>query len=118
MLQILSLTNGNIIATKADSQLSQQDMEKIHPIVHNILDNNQRVRWYFEIEDSDGWASQGLWLNSNIDIQHAADYEKISIVVNRKWQEWIVPFLKPFCNAEIRYYDYDNQTLAKEWIHH
>lgn len=48
MFQILEYTENNIIATKAEKLLTTRDYEKIHPIIHNILNSGQKVRWYFE----------------------------------------------------------------------
>ena len=49
-----------------------------------------------------------------MDLKHADDYEKIAMVGEKKWQEWITRFMKPFTNAEVRYFDLKEK--AKAWI--
>ena len=116
MLQIIELTGGNIITTKASGKLKKEDMEKIHPLIHAILDKGMKVRWYFEMEDFTGWDLPGFWEDLKIDTTHAQDYEKIVMVGGKKWQDWITQFMKPFTNAEVKYYDLEDRETAKKWI--
>ena len=51
MLQIIEISGDNIIATRASGNLTEKDIEKIHPLIHSILDKDLKVRWYFEMEN-------------------------------------------------------------------
>lgn len=44
MLQIIELQGKNIVATKASGKLNKKDIEKIHPLIHAILDKGMKVR--------------------------------------------------------------------------
>ena len=46
MLQIIELKEKNIVATKASGKLRKEDIEKIHPLIHAILDKGMKVRWF------------------------------------------------------------------------
>ena len=116
MLEIIELTGGNIIATKASGKLKKEDMEKIRPLIHAILDKGMKVHWYFEMEDFTGWDLSGFWEDLKMDTTHAEDYEKIAMVGDKKWQDWITQFMKPFTNAEVKYYDLEDRETAKKWI--
>lgn len=116
MLQIIELQGKNILATKASGKLRKEDIEKIHPLVHNILDKGIKVRWYFEMEKFTGWDFPGLWEDLKMDTIHAKDYEKIAMVGDKKWQDWISQFMKPFTNADIKYFDLEDKERAKDWI--
>nr|WP_232224012.1 STAS/SEC14 domain-containing protein [Gillisia sp. CAL575] len=54
MLQIIELKEKNIVATKASGKLRKEDIEKIHPLIHAILDKGMKVRWYFEMDNFTG----------------------------------------------------------------
>ncbi|GAB3344050.1 hypothetical protein GCM10027429_35420 [Marivirga atlantica] len=116
MIQILEFTKNNIIATRAEDNLTETDIQKIHPLIHNIVNRGQNVRWYFEMENFSGWNIKGLWEDIKMDLSHAENYEKIAMVGEKKWQDWITQFMKPFTNAEIRYFDLEEKNEAKEWI--
>ena len=51
-----------------------------------------------------------------MDAAHANDYEKIAMVGDKKWQNWITQFMKPFTKAEIKYFNLDQKEDAKSWI--
>ena len=116
MLQIIELKDKNIIETNASGKLGKEDIEKIHPLSHTILDKGMKVRWYFEMDNFMGWDLPGLWEDLKMDTAHATDYEKIAMVGDKKWQEWITQFMKPFTNAEIKYFNIDQKEDAKSWI--
>ena len=116
MLQIIEISGDNIIATRASGDLTEMDIEKVHPIIHAILDKGLNVRWYFEMENFTGWDFPGLWEDLKMDTAHAKDYEKIAMVGDKKWQDWITKFMKPFTNAEVKYFDLEEKEIAKKWI--
>ncbi|MDQ7917223.1 STAS/SEC14 domain-containing protein [Mesonia sp. MT50] len=116
MLQIIELKEKNIVVTKASGKLRKEDIEKIHPLIHAILDKGMKVRWYFEMDNFTGWDLPGLWEDLKMDTAHAKDYEKIAMVGDKKWQEWITQFMKPFTNAKIKYFNIDQKEDAKSWI--
>ena len=51
MLQITDIKSETVVATIASGKLSQHDLEKIHPLIHSILEKGLKVRWYFEMND-------------------------------------------------------------------
>lgn len=116
MLQITDIKHENVIATIASGKLQQQDIEKVHPIIHAILDKGLKIRWYFEVNNFEGWNIKGLWEDFKMDVAHERDYERIAMVGEKKWQEWATQFMKPFTNAEIRYFNIDQKEDAKKWI--
>jgi hypothetical protein len=116
MLQMLGFTEGNIIATKAEGKLRGPDVEKIHPLVHAILERGRKERWYFEMENFTGWDTEGLWEDLKMDVKHANDYEKTAMVGDKRWQDWITQFMKPFTSADIKYFDLAEKEETRAWI--
>ena len=61
MLQIIDIKQDNVITTIASGKLQQQDIEKVHPIIHSILDKGLKVRWYFEMNNFEGWTINPIY---------------------------------------------------------
>ena len=116
MLQIIDIKHDNVIATIANGKLQQQDIEKVHPIIHAILDKGLKIRWYLEMNNFEGWNIKGLWKDFKMDVAHERDYERIAVVGEKKWQEWARQFMKPFTNANIKYFEISQKEDAKKWI--
>ncbi len=61
MIQILEQTQGNIIATKATEKFTSKDYEKLLSILRNTLKEHEKIRWYFEMENFEGWELKAFW---------------------------------------------------------
>lgn len=116
MLQILGQTQDNIIATKAMGKLTKSDYASLLPVLINRLQTYKKIRWYFEMENFQGWELKALWQDVKFDVQHANDFERIAMVGEKKWQEWITDLMKPFTNAEIAFFELKDRDIALEWI--
>ena len=123
MLQLLSFTQKNIIATKANDLLGINDYEKIHPLIHNIINTGKKVRWYFEMDDYLISNTASIWEDGIIEVDyknlkftHSDDIEKIAIVGAKKWEVWMRSIMKPFVKASVKYFDLADKEQAKDWI--
>ncbi|WP_445955186.1 SpoIIAA family protein [Yeosuana sp.] len=116
MLQIIDIKQDNVVATIASGKLQQQEIEKVHPIIHTILDKGLKIRWYIEMNNFEGWSIKGLWEDFKMDVAHEKDYERIAMVGEKKWQEWAIQFMEPFTNANIKYFEVSQKEDAKKWI--
>ncbi len=123
MLQLLAFTQKNIIATKANDLLGINDYEKIHPLIHNIINTGKKVRWYFEMGDCLISNAAGFWEDGVIEVNygkmnftHSEDIEKIALVGNKKWEKWMYSIMKPFSKASVMYFDLSDREKAMEWI--
>ena len=115
MLSILD-AEGNYIATRVTGKITKADYQKIIPIINEQLQTNNKIRWYFEMENFEGWDMKGLYEEVNFDIKHAKDLEKIAMVGEKKWTEWLSDLMKPFTSAEVKHFDPAQKEEAKAWI--
>ena len=115
MLSILE-AEGNYIATRVTGKISKTDYQKILPIINEQLQTNEKIRWYFEMEDFEGWDMKGLYEEVNFDIKHSRDLEKIAMVGEKKWTEWLSDLMKPFTSAEVKHFEPAQKEEAKAWI--
>ena len=116
MIQILGETENNLVATKAIEKLTKTDYNKILPVLVDKLKQHEKIRWYFEMEDFKGWELKAFWEDVKFDMHHANDFEKIAMVGEKRWQEWMAKAMKPFTSAEIKYFDLDDKDAAMNWI--
>ncbi len=116
MIQILGQTSGNIIATKATEKLTEADYNKLLPILNNILKQHSKFRWYFEMENFDGWELKTFWEDVKCDARHANEFEKVAMVGKKKWEKWMADLMTLFASAEVRYFDLSQKEEAMQWI--
>lgn len=89
MLQLLGLTQKNIIATKANDLMGIKDYKKIHPLIHNIINAGKKVRWYFEMDDCSHSNAIGFWEDALLEVNfgkmnftHSDDIGKVDAFNN------------------------------------
>lgn len=65
----------------------------------------------------------GFWEDGIIELNygkmkftHSEDIEKIAIVGEMKWRDWMLSVMKPFSEATIRYFSLAEKEQAMEWI--
>jgi len=116
MVLFKDLKRSNVLATVINGMLTDDEIDLLHKKLHEILQSDDKARWYFEMNDFDVWLAKGLWEYLKTDANHADNYEKIAMVGEKKWQNWISQLMKPFASAEIKYFDLEDKELAKQWI--
>ncbi len=84
MIQFKDLEKSNVLATVINKSLGAEEVNLLHMRLHEVLRSNEKARWYFEMNDFDGWSAKGLWEDLKMDTSHAKDYEKIAMVGEKK----------------------------------
>ncbi|MGH1434915.1 MAG: STAS/SEC14 domain-containing protein [Lewinella sp.] len=116
MLNIHHEPNTNILMTTAVNKLSQDDYDRFIPLAESIIEEHGKLRWYFEMEDFDGWTLEALWSDAKFDFKHHDDFEKIAMVGRKDWMDWMTQLMKPFTSADIRFFELEAQAEARKWI--
>jgi hypothetical protein len=105
-----------IIAVRATGKLSKADYEHFVPEVERLIKQEGKIRLLFEMHDFHGWEPGALWEDIKFDVKHFADIERIALVGEEKWEEWMASFCKPFTRATIRYFNQGQGAQARAWI--
>jgi hypothetical protein len=105
-----------LIATRATGKLTEADYNKLLPLLTSMLKQYSKINWYFEMENFDGWELKGLWEEVKFDAKHANDFDKVAMVGEKKWEEWMTDLMKAFTSAEVRFFDSSQKEEAIEWI--
>lgn len=116
MIQILKIKKENLIAAKMSGKITKEDVKKIHPLIHHIIDKGYKVDFYFELENLRSYELEGLWEDLKTDTAHLSDYGKMAFVGDKKWQEWAAKATDLFTGSEVKYFDLQEKEKAKEWI--
>jgi len=116
MIQLLNSEKDNLTSAKISGKISKNEVEKIHSRIHEILKENNKVDFYFEMEDFDGYTLKGFWEDIKVDTAHISDYGKMAFVGEKKWQEWVAKATDFFTSSEVKYFDLKDKELAKTWI--
>lgn len=112
----LKTLGSNVLQVQASGKFSKEDYENFVPEIERLISKVGQVRILFEMRDFHGWDAGALWEDIKFDFKHFSDIERLAMVGDKKWEEWMAKFCKPFTTAAIRYFDVAQTEEAHAWI--
>ncbi|MFD2518389.1 SpoIIAA family protein [Salinimicrobium flavum] len=109
-------TAQNVIYTIAEEKLTDEDYDRIIPLLQEKVRSYGKIRWYFEMSDFDGWTLSALWRDLKFDIKNLENIERIAMVGEEKWQKHLTELMKPFTTAKIEFFPLAERERARNWI--
>jgi hypothetical protein len=116
VIELLDFEQKYLVAAKISGKLNEQDIKKIHPLIHDILECGRKVNFYFEVDEFEGYTIKGLWRDLKIDSAHMSEYGKMAFVGDKKWHEWAVKATDFFTTSDVRFFEIDQQNEALSWL--
>ena len=97
-------------------KLTRLDYEQFIPEIERRIQEQGKIRLLIILEDFHGWHLAALWPEIRFDVRHFNHLERIAIVGENRWQEWMATMCMPFTTGEIRFFHQDQAEAAREWI--
>lgn len=116
MIRIKNVEKSNLIYASISGKITKEDVEKIHPLIHNIVKNGNKVDFFFELVNFKGYDIKGLLEDLKVDTAHISDYGKMAFVGEKEWQQWAAKATDFFTSSEVKYFDLNEKEEAKRWI--
>jgi hypothetical protein len=101
---------------QVSEKLSKEDYVSFVPEVERLIERHGKIRILFEMRDFHGWELGALWEDSKFDLKHFADIERLAMVGDKKWEEWMAKFCRPFTSAKIQYFPVGELDQARNWL--
>ena len=115
-VQIKQEDDGKVVAVRVTGKLLKADYERFVPELDRLIGQHGKVSLLFELTDFHGWEAGALWDEIKLDIKYFADIERLAVVGDKRWEQDMVTFYKPFTKATIRYFDQGNAAEARKWL--
>jgi hypothetical protein len=117
MIETLPTDSPKIVAFKLSGKLHDDDYKAFVPAVESVVSAEGKVRLLAQLEDFHGWDAHAAWDDFKFGIKHYADFERIAIVGDRKWEAWMAQLCKPFTQAKVQYFEASQVDAAWAWLH-
>ena len=115
-IQLTEEDGGKLLEVHVSGKLVKADYEHFVPEFERLLRQHGRLRVLFDMTGFHGWEASAVWEDIKFDIKHFADIERLAIVGEKKWQNGMATFCKPFTKATIRYFDHSDAAAARTWL--
>ena len=107
---------GDVLGFTFSGKLHTADFEHFVPAVDAAIASYGKVRVLGLFRDFEGWSSGGLVEELKFDVAHASKFERIALVGEKSWHEWMATLSKPFTSATVRYFDTSELDAAWAWL--
>jgi hypothetical protein len=115
-IQLNEENGGKILVVHISGKLVKADYRHFVPEFERLLRQHGKLRVLFDMTGLHGWDAAAMWEDIKFDTKHFADIERLAIVGDKKWQQGMATFFKPFTKATIRYFDHDDAAEARKWL--
>jgi hypothetical protein len=115
-IQLNEENSEKILDVHVSGKLTKADYEHFVPEFERLVRQHGKLRLLFYMTDFHGWEGGALWEDFKFDIQHFSHIERLAMVGEKKWEQSMAKFCKPFTTAKIRYFDHAEGAEARKWL--
>ncbi len=107
---------GRALEVHVTGKLTKESYERLVPAVDGQIKQYGKLHILFVMQDFHGWTAGAMWEDLKFDLKHWKDIERLAIVGEKKWEQGMASFCKPFTKAQIRYFDIAQIEDARKWV--
>ena len=113
----ITQNEGNLITVRVSGKLTQQDYGDLIPAWRRLLVEHGTMRMLFIMENFHGWTPAAAWDDLRFGTEHARKVERVAMVGEKKWQEWLTKIGSIFIMRDhVKYFDMANLAEAESWV--
>ena len=110
------LISEKVLHVRLNGRLTDADYQAFVPELEGLIAQHGSVRLLVELSDFQGWSIGALWDDFMISRRHGDAIERLAIVGEKSWQEWMTRMARPFLKSEVRYFDQAHAGDARRWV--
>lgn len=115
-LQLKEENGGKLLAVHVSGKVVKADYDHFVPEFERLVKLHGKLNVLFDMTEFHGWEASAVWEDIKFDIKHFADINRLAMVGDKKWQQGMAAFCKPFTKATVRYFDHTDAADARKWV--
>ncbi len=116
MIETITTGSPKTIGFKLSGKLHDKDYKSFVPTMETILAAEGKLRLVVQFEDFHGADVRAVWDDIKFGLKHYSDFDRIAMVGDRIWEEWMVRLSKPFTRAKVKYFNRSAIDAAWKWL--
>jgi hypothetical protein len=110
------INDSKVLEVQVTGRLTHDDYQRFTPAFERLVKQHGKIRLLFKMVDFHGWEAGALWDDIKFDVKHFSDIERLAMVGDKKWEQGMSAFCRPFTTAKIRYFDSAAIEEARAWL--
>ena len=115
MLTIEKRADG-VLAIHADGQLTTDDYTNFVPRFEQLAQQGPTPMRIELGPDFSGWSLAALWRDLKFDYAHKAQFGRIAVIGDKRWEKWGMDLSNPLSPGEMRFFERGQEADAEEWL--
>jgi hypothetical protein len=116
MIEPLPQSSDKNLGFKLSGKLHDEDYQTFVPLIDAAAAKHGKIRLLAQFHDFHGWDAHALWDDIKFSTTHCTKIERIALVGEKKWEQWMAKVCKPFTMAKIKYFDAAEIDSAWAWL--
>lgn len=109
--------HGKVMEVAIHGTLGPEDYYMVVPKTERLIAQHGKIRMLVVMHDFHGWKPGALWEDIKWNAKHLRHIERLAIVGEKTWHQWMTGFCKPFTSAEVRYFTTTQLGAARAWVY-
>ena len=97
-------------------KLTRADYDQLIPSLEATIARHGKMRLLIVMHDFHGWEPGAAWDDFRFDREHGSQVERVAMVGEKKWQEWISKLGALFAKTKVHYFDLADLAQAERWV--
>jgi SpoIIAA-like len=115
-LKLAEKNSGKVLEVEVIGELTHADYQSCIGEFERLLHQHGKLRVLYDLVNFHGWEATALWDEIRFDVKHFSNIERMAIIGDKKWENWMAEFTKPFTGAQVRFFDSDQLEFARAWV--
>ena len=107
---------GKTLVVHVSGKLTKVDYAQFVPEFEHLVRLHGKLRVLFDLTGLHGVDGGALREDINFGVDHFFDIERIAMVGDRKWEEFMSILGKACTAATVRYFDHTDIAAARKWL--
>ncbi|MEX0928413.1 MAG: STAS/SEC14 domain-containing protein [Balneolales bacterium] len=107
---------GNVIELYVSERIQTEDYAIFVPLLEEKVREFGTVNLYCEIKRIEGVEPQAIGKDLKLGVRHFNSFEKVAVLGQKKWIEWMSHLAKPFTSGEVKIFEPEEKEVARSWI--
>lgn len=119
MIDIQKTKDDRLLEVKAVETLTEADFDHLAPVLKKHTTEKSTPRLLLIMEQFEGWENiSSFWKDLRMDTEYLGQFDRIAVVGDAAWEEWLTKLLNPLTTNEIKFFDPARITHARKWLKH
>lgn len=116
LLNVDGENDPRVIRAAVTGRLQESDYLRLAPEIERLLERHTSVRMLVQLSEFKGWSPGAAWEDAKLGFHHYADFERLAVVGDSHWEEWMTRLSRPFTLADVRFFEPSATDKALVWI--